>query len=69
MYRYVNTRTGAVIETPCPCEGEDWREAETRRATARVVSADDAPEAASPAGTAAGGARKPRERRKAGAGV
>lgn len=24
MYWYKNRRTGTVIETPCPCEGEDW---------------------------------------------
>lgn len=24
MYRYRHKRTGTVLETPCPCAGEDW---------------------------------------------
>ena len=23
---YINERTGATIETPCPCAGGEWRE-------------------------------------------
>lgn len=26
MHKYVNTRTGAVVETASVCSGEDWKE-------------------------------------------
>ena len=32
MRRYVNTRTGAVIETASLCSGEDWEEVVTKTA-------------------------------------
>lgn len=54
MYTYVNRRTGAVIQTPCPCEGEDW--------TASAEEPPVRPETKTEAAPAA--SRKPRARRK-----
>ena len=39
--KYLNKRTGAVIDVPCPLQGDDWEEiTEAKKAEPKVVKAE-----------------------------
>ncbi len=44
MRKYLNTRTGNVIEVPCPVSGPDWEEV----TEAETAPKEEAPKTAAP---------------------